>query len=277
MRPLNEYHKGLHDTILKFGSSPKDAVTTFHLWFPVAGRDLFIEAFEHETSLKLRSENRTERALIEHSFPKNINEYQTKTSWDNYYVANALIFLRILDHIFERLPTLPAQYDEIFWHNIHGIVQKLVLDSMLLISDWAAYKHHLPEIIGVGKNRFENTTALYHSALQLIYGNLQPFAFADNHSDAAINQLRMAIELRLRDAFGILAKTDKNGGAVRLALSLIIEAVAEHKGDIDFPVPFEHVERLYGWANIYIRDLSSTRGRRSSRYPIFVLFYWNLA
>ncbi len=254
MSAIDEYKAELHQTILKFGSPKQTAITAVHAWYSSVGRDRFIDAFEHETSLVLRAANRSDRALVEHGFPKNINEYEGKTAWGNYYVANALMFLRTTDHIFTGIATLTADAPEIFWTNVFGITQKLYLDSLVLIDDWATYTQHVPGVVGVGKNRFETPMALYHSALQLIYGNLRPFAFADNHSDAAINQLRMAIELRLRDGFGIFAKTDKSGDVVPLPLKTIIEAIKIHKTDIDFAVPFEHIERLYGWANIYMHS-----------------------
>ncbi|MFX8473960.1 hypothetical protein ABTL69_19360, partial [Acinetobacter baumannii] len=50
--------------------------------------------------------------------------------------------------------------------------------------------------------------ALYHSAAQIIHGNLSPFSFLDNHADTAINQIRMAIEMRFRRGFGVIAKLD---------------------------------------------------------------------
>lgn len=65
---------------------------------------------------------------------------------------------------------------------MRGFLKKLFLDSLVLIDDWATFKRRIPGVVGVGKNRFESTAALYRSTRQIIYGNLQPFAFSDNHA-----------------------------------------------------------------------------------------------
>lgn len=83
---------------------------------------------------------------------------------------------------------------------------------------------------------------------------LFPLSFADNHSDTAINQLRMAIEIRLLRGFGVAARVTLAGAVVPLALSEILEAIAPRKSDITFGVPFEHIERLYRWSNIYMHS-----------------------
>ena len=124
-------------------------------------------------------------------------------------------------------------------------------------------------MIGIGKNRYEHATAIYHSGLQVIYGNYSPFALADNHSDTAVNQLRMAIEIRLRRGFGIVAKLNRAGEVVPLALSKIIDAIKLHKHAISFSVPLEHIERLYGWANIYMHS----GFKQYTWSPIYALAY----
>jgi hypothetical protein len=140
---------------------------------------------------------------------------------------------------------------------------------MVLLEDWATFSKDVPGIFGISKNRFESVMALYQAAWQIIYGGRAPFAFADNHCDTAINQLRMAIEIRLRRGFGILAKTNKRGEIVPLALSNLIEAIVRYKSSITFAVPFEHISRLYGWANVY----SHGALKQYAWSPIFALQY----
>ena len=93
---------------------------------------------------------------------------------------------------------------------------------------------------------------MYHSALQNIYGNHSPFAFRDNHSDTAINHLRVAIELRLRRGFGILAKINKNKDVVAFPLSGLLKKVRAFQSEIEFSVPLQHVDRIYCWSNLYM-------------------------
>jgi hypothetical protein len=252
--PTTTYRNSLHKTVLQNGGTVAGDVTAFHAWYTSVGRNEFIQAFEHETQLKLTGTNRSVAALVEHGYPKNVNEYSTKTAWDNYYIANALIALRELDKIFNRITPVPAAFPDIWYQNIREVTRKLFIDTIVLIDDWAAFRQHVPGVLGVGKNRFEHAVAIYHSALQVIYGNYSPLAFSDNHSDTSVNQLRMAIEIRLRRAFGIAAKLTLSGDVVPLALSEVFNAVRPCKQVIDFAVPLEHIERLYGWANIYMHS-----------------------
>lgn len=219
-------------------------------WWSSNGRADFIAAFDHETSLNLVSAKRTHGARIEQGFPKNINEYSGKLKWDQYYVANALMALEQIDRILQTPPRTGQPW--ILYYNMHAIACDLLRDTLTLIEDWATYSAQVPGITGTGKNRLEEPLALYHSAAQIIHGNLSPFSFLDNHADTAINQIRMAIEMRFRRGFGVIAKLDAKGALVPLALSEIIAAVKDYQADITFLVPLRHIERLYGWANIYM-------------------------
>lgn len=249
-----QQYASAHIQILAAAQPHQDSILAFHEWFLTSGRDLFLDAFEHETSLPLRNVNRSEGALIEHGFPKNVNEYDNKTAWDNYYVANALMFLRALDDVMKGVVAPPKNTPDIFWVNLLGLTKKLYFDSLVLLEDWATFKQKVPGLVKIGKNRLEHIHDLFLAARQLIYGNYGPFSAADNHSDTATNQLRMALELRLRRGFGIIAKTDKRGAVAPLSLSTIIEAIGNYRSAIAFSVPFDHIERIYGWANIYMHS-----------------------
>lgn len=269
MSPTSTYKRALHTTILASGLKDEETLQATQTWYASSGRDAFIKFFEHETALQLSGVTRSDGALIEHAYPKNVNEYIGKVERDHYYTANALIVLRELDKIFAAVTPLPIDGPGIFYHNIVGLLKTLFLDSLVLVDDWAAFQQKVPGVIGVGKNRFEHSVAIYQSALQVVYGNVSPFSFADNHSDTSINQLRMCIELRIRRGFGVSAKIDLNNAVVPLALSELISVIRPHKHLIDFSVPFEHIERIYGWSNIYMHSGL----KQYSWSPIFALFY----
>ena len=219
-------------------------------WWASNGRTDFVTAFDHETALNLASAKRSQGARIEQGFPKNINEYNGKLKWDQYYIANALMALEQIDRILQAPPQAGEPW--ILYFNLHAVACDLLHDTLVLIEDWATYSAQVPGITGTGKNRLEEPLALYHSAAQIIHGNLSPFSFLDNHADTAINQIRMAIEMRFRRGFGVIAKIDAKGAIVPLALSEIIAAAKNYQADISFSVPLQHIERLYGWANIYM-------------------------
>jgi len=254
MAPVELYKKSLYQTALAHGGTPEVCVKATHAWYTASGRDEFVRTFEGETGLKLSGVSRSDAALVEHGYPKNVNEYNSKAAWDQYYIANALLALRELDKIFNGITPVPTGLPEIWYRNVAGLTRKLFLDTLVLIDDWATFRQQVPGVMGIGKNRFEHSVAIYHSALQVIYGNYSPFAFSDNHSDTAVNQLRMGIEIRLRRGFGISAKLNLAGAIVPLALSEILDAIRQHKQAITLAVPLEHIERLYGWANIYMHS-----------------------
>ena len=264
--PLNRYRQSIHTFLRHTQIAPVGAMYQIHRWYHRGGREEFINAFEHEARLRLASVNRSDKALIEQAFPKNVNEYDGKAAWDQYYVANGLIALRQLDKILA-MQAVPLEEPRIYYINLIGVLQGLFLDTLVLIEDWATFKAQVPGLVGIGKSRFESSVAIYHSALQVIYGNYSPFAYSDNHSDTSINQLRMAIETRLRRGFGIVAKMTHTDAIVPLALSDIIDAIRPHKASIAFALAFDHIERLYGWANIYMHS-----GFKQYRWsPIFAL------
>ncbi|MCA1373568.1 MULTISPECIES: hypothetical protein [unclassified Bradyrhizobium] len=265
--PFNRYRTNLHSAVLSNKGNSEAVINATHAWYTGGGRAEFIAAFQHETGLTIGS--RKDEALVEQGYPKNINEYPGKTAWDQYYIANAIIALRELDLIFKPGSPFPSGEPEIFYRNLVGLSRKMFLDTIVLLEDWATFAHAVPGVYGIGKSRLERALPIYHSALQVIYGNFSPLAFSDNHSDTSVNQLRMAIELRIRRGFGVTAKLNKAGSVVPLALSDIIQVVALHKQNITFPMPFEHIERLYQWSNIYMH----TGLKQYVWSPIFALHY----
>jgi len=65
--------------------------------------------------------------------------------------------------------------------------------------------------------------------------------------------IRQMLELRIRRGFGILGKNLKADQAFfPVPLSDILESIAKRKRLITFPVPFENIQRIYGWCNLYM-------------------------
>ena len=116
MTPLNQYKQSLQQTIFARGGTREQSVINLHTWYKSAGRGEFVHAFEHETGLIISGINRSAKALVEQGYPKNVNKYNGKTAWDQYYIANALIALHELDKIFDRItPVLKGKF-EIYYY-----------------------------------------------------------------------------------------------------------------------------------------------------------------
>jgi hypothetical protein len=251
---IEDYKNGVASKLLARSMSAEDAVRGTAEWYTTLGRDLFIAAFEHETSLKLTT-TLQDGTLVEWGFPKNLADYGTKAAWGNFYRANAMMFLRETDAILQptQAGTLnPGHSPVVFWENLRRILEPLFLDSYVLLEYWASGAMEVPGVFGIGKNVWEEPLHLYHSALQCIYGNYSPIARQDNQADTAINHLRVAIELRIRRGFGIMAKLDQNKAVAPLMLSRILDALSLFKQQVVFAVPLEHIIRIYEWANLYM-------------------------
>ena len=135
MTPLNQYKQSLQQTIFARGGTREQSVINLHTWYKSAGRGEFVHAFEHETGLIISGINRSAKALVEQGYPKNVNEYNGKTAWDQYYIANALIALHELDKIFDRITPVPKGKFEIYYTNIVGLLKRLLLDTLVFIDD----------------------------------------------------------------------------------------------------------------------------------------------
>jgi hypothetical protein len=132
--------------------------------------------------------------------------------------------------------------------------RKVLIDSVLLFEHWGTFKASVPGVYGIGKNDIEHMMAFYHGAKQTIYGHGSwGLSFSDNHSDLATATIRQALEIRVRRAFGVMAKISKANGSIHpLPFSDLLEAIDKYRANIDLPVRFENIERINGWANMYL-------------------------
>jgi hypothetical protein len=87
----------------------------------------------------------------------------------------------------------------------------------------------------------------------LMFAGSPFFAHPDNATDASTALLRVALETRLRFGFGLLGVLEKATQAVLpLNLSTVLTAISVHENQMTLAVPLQHIERLYGWSNIYV-------------------------
>lgn len=221
-------------------------------WYETAGRAGFIAAFELETGIRL-NEKRTDARRIELGLPKSPSDATKKVKKNDFYAVHGEWFIKEVDRIFAADSKCRPPKFEPYYHGLMGILSPLLLDSMVLLEDFATWHQGVPGIFGVGKNRLEHNVALFHAGRQAIYGTYSPLSFSDNHADTAISHLRMNIELRFRHGFGVLGLTDsKDGAFVPLSLSRLISTIIQHKKFVTLGCPIEHIDRIYRWANLYI-------------------------
>jgi hypothetical protein len=250
---FNAYKAGIHrclDAMVKMTCANRYEQT--REWYQSDGRDGFIGSFEHETSAKL-VESRAEAQRVELGLPKSLSDADNKSKDKNFYAAHAEWFLKETDRIFDADAKCQPPKFEPYYVGLNNIIQKYLLDSMVLLEDFAQWHQGVPDVFGIGKSRIEHNVGLYHAGLQAIYGTYSPLSFSDNHADTAISHLRMNIELRLRHGFGILGLTDtKDGSFVPLGLSKVLASVSQHQSKITLSTQIAHIDRIYRWANLYM-------------------------
>ena len=125
---------------------------------------------------------------------------------------------------------------------------------------------------GIGKNRRHDSFQISHAAAQLMFGGSPFFAFTDLATDSGAALLRVALEARIRFGFGLLGVLDlSNQTILPLNMSTILAAVKVHESKFKLAIPLQHIERIYGWSNIYVH----VGLKHFTWSPIFVLGYLN--
>lgn len=248
---FKEYRRGI-DT--HFPLKRQDDIDALSDWWSQDGRNLFINAFESETKIKIKSVTK-EGAKFRSALPKSLSDWKKKIGQDQYYAANANWFIDGADYVFKSINKNKGNHptDDFYKKNIMSVLHLYLLDSKVLFEDFATDYLETPGIYGISKSRRERTVYLYHAALQAIFSRYSPVTFSDPFPDSAIALIRMCLEMRIRYGFGVLGKVDnKNGGVAPVMLSELLEAIREKEPDIRFSVPLADIERAYGWANLYL-------------------------
>jgi len=246
-------------------------VADFAAWLKNEGILLFSAAFKEETGRPIPS--LPDDKLIEQAYPKGLNELDKKAQQQAFYSANARIFVTECESVAKTICQVDANSVSDYFSSHHfALLRNLALDAQVLLADWAKTLMDVPGMYGIGKTRLHSAFQISHAADQLVYGGSPYFSFSDNATDAGIALLRVCIETRLRFGFGVLGVLDKNTQAISpLNLSLLLEAIEAHEASMTLAVPLQHIQRLYGWSNIYVHV-----GLKHYFWsPIFALRYLN--
>ena len=220
------------------------------------GRELFIEAFEAVTRIRLNIETSSDQR-IGAALPKSLRDYDRKLKDRAYYRALAELFIEEMDSMVGRVPRESESPATVFaYANLVRFIKHIFLDSRYLFQEWGTYIAEPPISFGIGKNLLTHSVGFYHGALQIIYGHgTFGLSFADNHSELAMATIRQAVEIRLRRAFGVVGRESVNDGTIHpVALSIVIEVMGEHADAVDLAVPIEHVRRVNHWANLHMHS-----------------------
>jgi hypothetical protein len=236
------------------GGSDGAAWRELNDWYVSKGKDLFIEAFNKETAMRLpagaNSDNQIGAAL-----PRSFKDFENKSKDNAFYRTHAQWFLDEMDFVMSRVPRESSEAEANFaYGNVYRYVQHLLSDSLIVFEHWGTRALEVPGVYGVGKNEMAHLVAFWHGARQMIYGHGSfGLSFADSHSDLAVGIIRQGIELRLRRAFGLLGKSrNSDGSFAPVSLSELFDAIDEAESEVITPVPLFNIKRINAWANMFM-------------------------
>jgi hypothetical protein len=224
-------------------------------WWTGGGRKLFTDAFRKETGLKIGPIT-NENAIVAAALPKGFRDLEKKMNGNAFYRAHAQWFLEEMDVIIGAVPRTSTEPGaEHSYANVLRFTRKVLLDSVMLFEDWGSAAS-VPGVFGIGKNPLDHVMHFYQGSRQTIYGHgTWRLSFADNHSDLATSIIRQLLEIRIRRAFGVMGKVDVKTDSVHpIPLSDILDAVEVYRDHIVFPIRFENIVRINGWANMYLHS-----------------------
>ena len=268
MHTIDQFRQGFQQHSVLGAPSAQNA-TDLANWLVSHGLRLYEAAFQQETGRRIP--NTPDATLIEQAYPKGMNEIDKKQAQQVFYAANARLFLKICNMAAGAIAN--AQPDpslDAFASQHYSLLQNMALDAQALLADWATSMQGIPAMYGIGKNFFHGSFQISHAAQQLMFGGSPLFAFADLATDSATALLRIALETRIRFGFGLLGVRDLASGSVEpLNMSKVLEAIKLHENKFTLALPLQHIERIYGWSNIYVHV-----GLKSFAWsPIFALDY----
>ncbi|CAJ6031208.1 Uncharacterised protein [Burkholderia pseudomallei] len=270
MHYIDEFRKEFQQHTNPSAPSAQHAINLAQ-WLKTRGIQLFKDAFLQETSRSVP--NLPDEKLIEQAYPRSLNEIEKKQAQLTFYTSNTKIFCEICSWIAEVIINASADpRSEIFASQHYSLLRNMALDALVLLNDWATLTQGTPAMYGVGKNTLHDSFQISHATEQLMFGGSPFFAFSDLATDSGIALLRVALETRIRFGFGLLGVLDlANQTVLPLNMSTILEAIKLHEGKFELAVPLQHIERIYGWSNIYVH----VGLKHFTWSPIFALKYIN--
>ena len=220
------------------------------------GRELFVEALKHETGIQVNL-NTDPHQRIGAALPKTWREYETKPRNDAYFRAVAELFLEEMDSIVSKVPRdCSDPKATLLYGNVIRFVKHVLGDSHLLFEEWGTFRADTPGVFGIRKSLFSHPVEFFHGARQIIYGHgTFNLSFADNHSELAVASIRQAVEIRLRQALGVIGKESLKDHTIHpIPLSVLLEALSTPTAQVNIPVPLEHLRRINHWANFHMHS-----------------------
>ncbi len=211
-------------------------------------------------SLKIKKlPTKSNDKIIQQILPKNINDRKYLNK--EFYIAQFICLKRIAfecficDEFVEKISKLDPIVDKFYVFKYGLLIENYLFDSAYLFQELNINLYGKPiDNFRMHKNIFQPPDVIFRSIPLLLLGGIiteEPDYL--NHADTIATIIRQALELRLRRGLGVIGLEDKsNNSRVPLGLSKILDVAKEFKEEIYLSVPFENIQRINGWANIYM-------------------------
>ena len=189
-------------------------------------------------------------------------EFEKRVKKKGFYICHANAILYVIRSIFNdaTIETLRVAASDkrtkFLLESYQEILHKILLDIEDLSSLYGESVKGNTEYHSYIRHRFVKPAQLHQVLRQGLYGSVSFHSFIDKEPSAAIGTIRQMIELRIRGAFGAMAIIDsqQNNAIMPLKMSKVFEIVKKHEKDIEFPIKFENIIRIYNWSNSFIHS-----------------------
>jgi len=201
--------------------------------------------------------------IIEKIIPRSIKEITAHKEKKDYYVANAMCFLKTARQTFSEdflnkfRKYRPRKNDDLLLNNYSELLSHLLLDASILLNSYEVLFLKKDETIS--KNPVIHPFQFYNVLKQSIFGQYSFHSYTDLEPDLPMAIIRQMIELRIRNAFGVVMTYNRRTQTYSpLSMGVIFDALdiqlKKDKDSISFPVPPYNLSRIYSWTNFFIHS-----------------------
>jgi hypothetical protein len=137
---------------------------------------------------------------------------------------------------------------------LHRGLWDMLRYAHVLLEDAAREVTDVPGYYASARRTHEAAFEVYKGAEQSVYGTYSGMTHMDRAPYTPVAVLRTAIELRLRQAFGVSILVDPANAAdlIPIDMSKLFEAIRGYTQQIEFIVDVHDVWKVYRWSNLYL-------------------------
>ncbi len=203
--------------------------------------DLFIKWFNKKEY--------SDEHLAEHIFTietkgsniKNVYKYQFKA-----IIITVVRTYRSIDHFYKKK-------DKINFKESIFKLKNIIFESIVFINIAHYYITGTYANWGYGRRTLAHSREIFNAALMLFNRKFIEHIVGSNIiMPTSVVLIRQAIDLRIKNAFGINTINNADGSIKRLPAERLIELVKRNQKDIEFPIKLSLLLKIHKWTQYYI-------------------------